>query len=131
MVLGGRVWVLGGELCGIAGVRVDYFQNIDDFLSFRVVALSCSFYFDLYALNYAPAALLPRAFINGNFRLKGGGLLNMGSGDETTLEYRVRLEQRDLSIIIYYLEILDKYVLLKHYMAIIPFPISMPVSFLL
>ena len=115
----------------VVGVWAEGFKNTSDSLSFRVVALSYTSYIDLYALNYTLVALLPSASINGIFRLEGGGLLNMGSGYETTLEYRVRLGQRDLSIIIYYLEILDKYVLLSHYMAITPFPIPTPVPFLL
>jgi hypothetical protein len=130
MVLGGWVWVFGGELCGIRGVHVDYFQNMGDLLSFRVVALPCASYIDLFMLNYAPAVLLPSASIEDYFRLEGAGLLNMGSGYVTTPEYRVRLGQRDLSIMIYYAEISDKNVLLSNYMAITPLPIPVPVSVL-
>ncbi len=131
MVLGGRVRVFGVELHGIAGVHAEYFQNFSDSLSFRVVAHLRAFFIDLYALNCAPAALLPSASINGNFKLEGAGLLNMGSGYVTTPEYRVRLGQRDLSIMIYYAEILGKNVSLSHNNDFARYPIPVPVSFLL
>ena len=134
MVFGGWVWVFGGELCRIAGVHVDYFQNMGDLLPFRVVARPCASYTDLlYAPNCASAVLLPSASIEDYFKLEGAGLLNMGSGYVTTPEYRVRLGQRDLSIIIYYVEIRDTNILLSHYMAItqLPMPMPVPVSFLL
>jgi hypothetical protein len=134
MVLGGWVWAFGGELCRIAGVHADYFQNMGDLLPFRVVARPCASYTDLlYAPNCASAVLLPSASIEDYFKLEGAGLLNMGSGYVTTPEYRVRLGQRDLSIIIYYVEIRDTNILLSHYMAItqLPMPMPVPVSFLL
>jgi hypothetical protein len=128
MVLGGWVWVFGGELCRIRGVHVDYFQNMGDLLSFRVVALPCASYIDLFVLNYALVALLPSASINGYFELENGHLLNEGHGNAS--EHFVELGKRDLSIINYYVGILDKNVLLSHYMAITPFPIPTPVSVL-
>lgn len=131
MVLGGWVWVFGGELCRIAGVRVDYFQNMGDLLPFRVVARPCASYTDLlYAPNCASVVLLPSATVKGYFELENGHLLNEGHGNAS--EYFVKLGRRNLSIIIYYVKILDTNVLLSHYMAItqLPIPILVPVSFL-
>jgi len=130
MLFGGWVWVFGGELCRIAGVHVDYFQNMGDLLSFRVVARPCASYTDLlYAPNCASVVLLPSATVKGYFELENGHLLSEGHGNAS--EYFVKLGQRNLSIIIYYVEILDKNVLLSHYMAITPLPIPVPVSVLL
>jgi len=74
---------------------------------------------------------MPSASINGNFKLEGAGLLNMGSGSITTREYKVRLSQRGFYYIIrYYVEILFENVSLSHYNAITRSLALFPVSVL-
>jgi len=116
MVLGARLGVYGGGQFEIVGVVADYSRNMGGSSLFKVLGSPYEFYFDLFAPNYVVMAPLPGATVKDYFKLEGAGLLNIGRGYIIISKYEVRLSQQNIYYIIYYyIEILDKNVLLTHY----------------
>ena len=151
MVLGARLRVYGGgRWRKITGVEAWYSENFGNYLLFDVRSVVSpttkrvrpyGFSTRLSTPNYAPVSPLPGATIKSDFKLelklrlarRSTNLVNEGYGSIIISYYFISLGRRNLSIIIYYVEIRDTNVLLSHsnFITQLPIPILVPVSVLL